>query len=56
MGVACTLEPTQGRASYLWMLRKPLQREIKTAPLALGEIPSVPEKDPSDPAGQNDGG
>jgi hypothetical protein len=47
MSVACTLALTQDRASYLWMFRKPLQTKVKTASPALGEIPSVPEKDPT---------
>jgi hypothetical protein len=44
MSVACTLALTQDRASHLWMLSKPLPTKVKTASLALGEIPSVPEK------------
>jgi hypothetical protein len=47
MSVACTLALTQDRASHLWMLSKPLPTKVKTASLALGEIPSVPEKGPS---------
>jgi hypothetical protein len=44
MGVACTLALTQDRAFHLWVLSKPLPAMVKTASLALGEIPSAPEK------------
>jgi len=44
MGVACTLALTEDRAFHLWVLSKPLPKMVKTASLALGEIPSVPEK------------
>ncbi len=47
MGVACTLALTQDRAFHLWVRSKPLPAMVKTASLALGEIPSVPEKGPS---------
>jgi hypothetical protein len=43
MGVAYTLALTQDRAFHLWVLSKPLPTMVKTASLALGEIPSVPE-------------
>jgi hypothetical protein len=33
-----------GRSSNPWMLSKPLSAQVKAALLALGELPSVPEK------------
>jgi hypothetical protein len=33
-----------GRSSDPWMLSKPLPAQVKAALLALGELPSVPEK------------
>jgi hypothetical protein len=47
MSVACTLTLTQERASHLWMFGKPLPTKVKTASVALGEIPSVPEEGPT---------
>jgi hypothetical protein len=44
MGVACTLALTQDRAFHLWVLSKPLPAMVKTASLALGEIPSAPKR------------
>jgi hypothetical protein len=32
---------TEDRAFHLWVLSKPLPKTVKTASLALGEIPSV---------------
>ena len=49
MGVACTLALTQDRAFHLWVLSKLLPAMVKTASLALGEIPSAPEKGPKSP-------
>jgi hypothetical protein len=43
MSVAYTLALTQDRASHLWM-PKPLPTRVNWASVALGEIPSVPEK------------
>jgi hypothetical protein len=45
MGVACTPALAQDRAFHLWVLSKPPPAMVRTASLALGEIPS--EVDPS---------
>jgi hypothetical protein len=44
MSVACTVAQTQERAFNPWMLNKFFSTMVKTASLALGEIPVVPEK------------
>jgi hypothetical protein len=44
MSVACTLALTKNTEFHFLMLSKPLPTKVKTASLALGEIPSVPEK------------
>jgi hypothetical protein len=46
MASRAQLALTQDRAFHLWVLSKPLPAMVKTASLALGEIPSVPEKGP----------
>jgi hypothetical protein len=47
MSIACTLAPTRDRASHRWMPSKASSNEAQGASLALGKIPSVPEKPPS---------
>ena len=44
MSVACTVAQSQERAFNPRMLSKFFSTMVKTASLALGEIPSVPEK------------
>jgi hypothetical protein len=41
------LAPAQDLASHLWMPAELLRTTVKVASLALGEIPSVPEKGPA---------